>query len=103
MGLDVITEFLTKATVRIRAYIYNDNDELVDPTPPVTIDIYDAEGEQVVTGDTMTKAGTGIYEYYHKTTVDSPTGWWRGVVWTVDGSGALAKTSEGSFGFKVKS
>ena len=103
MGLDVITEFLAKATVRVRAYIYDDDDALVDPTPPVTIDIFDPDGTPIESGATMTRADTGIYEYYYKTTVDSPDGWWRGVVWVVDGSGDLAKTSEGSFGFKVKS
>ncbi len=101
MGLDVVAEFLARATVRIRAYIYDDDDALADPTT-ITIDIYDADGTLVVDGTAMTKSSTGIYEYYYKTTIASPTGWWRGVVWTVDGSGDLAKTSEGSFGFKVK-
>lgn len=101
MGLDVVAEFLARATVRVRAYIYDDNDALADPTS-VTIDIYDAEGTLLIDGVAMTQAAKGIYEYYYKTTISSPTGWWRGVVWAVDGSGDLAKTSEGSFGFKVK-
>ena len=101
MGLDVVAEFLARATVRIRAYIYDDDGELAPPTA-VTIDLYDPDGTAIETGAAMTEADKGIYEYYYKTTIDSPTGWWRGVVWAVDGSGDLAKTSEGSFGFKVK-
>ena len=99
--MKVVTEFLQGATVRVMAYIYDDDDDLVDPTT-VTVDIWDYVGTKVVDGAAMTKASTGIYEYYYNTDTDSEEGSWRGIVWAVDGSGATAKTSEGSFGFKVR-
>lgn len=102
--ITVVTEFLRKSTVRIIAYIYDDDDNLVDPTE-VLLDLWDAEGTplQEETAMTLVDIGVaGIYEHYEYTDADSPAGNWRGVVWAIDGSGMTAKKSEGSFGFKVK-
>ncbi len=97
MALNVVTEFLQKTTVRVRAWIYDEDDALVDPTA-VTIDIWNPSGTKLVDGVAMTKASTGIYDYYYDTTINSPTGNWRGIVWTTD----TPAVSEGSFGFKVR-
>jgi len=98
MAIEVVTEFLQGTTVRVRAYIYDDDGDLVSPTTSVTVDIWDSEGTKVVDGTAMTSVSTGIYEYYYNTDTDSPTGSWRGIVWAADGT----KISEGSFGFKVR-
>ena len=45
MGIEVISEFIAKATVRIIAYVYNDADDLVDPTSIKAI-IKDPDGVQ---------------------------------------------------------
>ncbi len=98
MGIEVITEFLRLSTVRVRALIYDDDGDLVDPTTSTTIDIYDSAGTKQVDGVAMTKVSTGIYEYYYQTLAASVAGSWRGVVWATDGT----YVSEGSFGFKVR-
>ena len=101
MAIKVITEFLQNATIRIRAYFYDDDDALVDPTQRL-IELWDAEGEKLQNNTAMAYVSKGIYEHYEYTDTDSPEGHWRGVVWAVDGSGDLAKYSEGSFGFRLK-
>ena len=98
MSLKVVTEFLQLATVRVRAYIYDDDDALVNPTTSITIDIWDSAGTKQVNGVAMTPVSTGIYEYYYQTTAASAEGNWRGIVWATDGT----YVSEGSFAFKVK-
>jgi len=99
MAIKVVTEFLKNATIRIIAYIYDDDGDLVAPTS-VVIDLWDADGTQLQTATAMDVTGaTGVYEHYEYTDDDSPAGHWRGVVWAIDG----IKKSEGSFGFKVKS
>jgi len=55
-------------------------------------------------GATMTKNGDedGEFDYYYHTDADSPEGSWPGEVWTVDGTGATAKSSVATFNFEVK-
>jgi len=55
-------------------------------------------------GATMTKNGDedGEFDYYYHTDADSPEGSWPGEVWVVDGTGATAKTSVGTFSIEVK-
>ena len=102
MTIKVVTEFLQNATIRIIAYITDDDGDLVDPTE-VTIDLWDADGTKLQDGTAMSSTGaTGIFEHYEYTDDDSPTGHWRGVVWVIDGTGATAYKSEGSFGFRLK-
>ena len=98
MAIKVVTEYLQGTTVRIIAYIKDDDDALVDPASTPTIDIWDSAGAQQVTAAAMTPTATGVYEYYMNTSSSSAEGNWRGVVWAVDG----AYTSNGSFGFRVK-
>ena len=99
MAIKVVTEFLQGGTVRVRAYIYDDDGDLVDPTTSITLDMWDSEGIKVVPATAMTYVSTGIYEHYYNTTTSSQTGNWRGVVWVEDTG---SKVSEGSFGFKVR-
>jgi hypothetical protein len=102
MGIEVVIEFLASATVRIITYVYTDDDELTDPTTSIKVTIYDPNGDKQVDGDDMTQSDTGIYEYYYQTTSSTDKGWWHGNVVVVDGTGDEAKTSVGSFSFKVK-
>jgi len=55
-------------------------------------------------GATMTKNGDedGEFDYFYYTDADSPEGSWPGEVWTVDGTGATAKSSVATFNFEVK-
>lgn len=99
MSIKVVTEFLQGSTIRTRAYVYDDDDALVNPTTSITLDMWDSENTKVVDGTAMTSVSTGIYEHYYNTDTDSPTGNWRGIVWVTDTG---SKVSEGSFGFKVK-
>ena len=101
MGLKVQVDFLQGGTVRIRAYVYDDDDTLVTPTS-VTIDIYDPDDTLTIDGATMDPTATGTYDYFHNTDSDTTKGQWYGTVWVVDGSGDGAKTSYGTFSFKVK-
>lgn len=69
-----------------------------------------AEDEETTTtsslllGADMTKNGDedGEFDYFYHTDEDSPEHWWNGEVWTIDGSGATAKTSVGTFSIEVK-
>lgn len=101
MSIKVITEFLNETTVRIVAYVRDEDDALVDPTSCL-IDLYDPDGTAEEEKTAMSKSDTGIYEFFFYTDTDTVTGNWRGVCWSVDGSGATAKYSEASFGFRMK-
>lgn len=109
MAIEVITEFIAKTTVRVRAYVKDDKGVLVDASTSIKVIISDPSGTVQIPSegngdDDMTKDGdnTGVYDYYYKTTTSSEKGWWSGQVVVVDGSGALAKTSVGTFNFRIK-
>jgi len=108
MAITVITEFPNKATVRIIVYVYNDTDVLTAPTS-VLVSIWDPDGgdpvvdesEIVVTG----AVETGIYAYYYHMNASADAmmaGQWRGEILVIDGAGATAVISPGSFSFKVR-
>lgn len=104
MAIKVVTDFLSVDTVKIWAYIYDEDDALAAPTA-VTIDIYDPDGTLQVDGAAMSTDDTGIYYYYyHKGDSADPmaTGNWRGTVKAADGSGNDTIYSTGNFHFKVK-
>ena len=104
MSIEVVSDFKDIATVRVIAYVYDDDDTLTDASA-VILNIYDPSGTLQVDGDAMTHSDTGIYEYYfHKGSSEDPMdkGNWRGEVIVQDGSGADAIFSPGSFSFKVK-
>lgn len=101
MSVEVITEFLQKGTIRVIAYVRDDDGDLVNPTSCL-IELWDAEGTKLQDSTAMSPTVTGTYEHYEYTFCASPVGHWRGVVWAVDGTGATAKYSEASFGFRVK-
>jgi len=109
MAIEVVSEYLNTATVRIIAYVYNDSDALTDPTG-ITIEIWNPAGTRQLLDDpnypiAMTQTATGIYEYYyHKGSgVNAMTsGRWRFTVTVVDGAGASAIYSTGSGSFKVR-
>ena len=100
--MDVITKFISKSTVLVRAYVYNEDDALTDPTTSITVTIVDPAGTTKVDNVAMTKHGTGVYDYFYNTAADSVEGNWVGEVTTVDGSGETAKTNIVPFSFEVK-
>lgn len=67
MAIKVVTEFVRKATVRVIAYVYDDDEDLVAATA-VYISIVDPDGTIVVDKTEMTPTSTGVYEYYYETT-----------------------------------
>ena len=110
MAIEVISKFIAGATVKVTAYIKDEDGDLVDPTS-VKIIITDPDGTEIIPSegngdDDMTQyeidevPQTGIYEYFYNTTTASTKGWWRGEVVVVDGDGD-DKTSIGTFGFEV--
>lgn len=105
MSIEVVTEFLSSATVRVIAYVYDSNGNLVDPTA-VTINIYDPDGTlQAGMPAAMAKVAIGVYDYYYHKGVGEAamdTGRWRGEVIVADGTGASTVYSTGSFSFKVR-
>ena len=100
--MDVVIEFIAKTTVRVRAYVYDDDGALVDPTTSIKVTIYDPDGTKQVDGIAMTKDVTGIYDYYYQTTTSTTIGWWRGEIVVVDGTDPNDKTSVGTFSFRIK-
>ena len=107
MGLDVQIEFVAKTTVRVRAYVTNDDDALTNPTTSIKVIITDPDGTVQVPSegngdDDMSQVSTGIYEYYYKTTTGSTKGWWQGEVVVIDGTDPDDKTSTGHFSFRIK-
>ena len=99
--MDVITKFISKSTVLIRAYIYDIDDALVDPTS-VKVTLVDKDGTKKIDDLSMSKSDTGVYDYYYTLASDAAEGWWNGEVWVVDGAGADATNSLGAFSFEVK-
>lgn len=108
--MDVITKFINKSTVLVRAYVYDEDDKLTDPSVggSVKVVIVDPNGVTKIPSegndDVMTQhdSTTGVYDYFYDTDEDSAEGWWNGEVWVIDGNGAGAKTSVGVFSFEVK-
>ena len=103
MAVTVVTEFTDKATIRVIAYIHDDDDTLTDPTA-ATVDISDPDGTLQVDGEAMSSSETGIYTYYyHKGAGEAvmAKGRWRGEVLIADGLGADAVYSAKTFSFKV--
>ena len=99
--MDVITKFISKSTVLVRAYVYNEDDALTDPTS-ITVTIVDPAGTKKVDNAAMTKHSTGVYDYFYNTAADSVEGNWVGEVTTIDGIGEGAKTTIVPFSFEVK-
>ena len=103
MAINVKTEYLNSATVRIVAYVYNNAGKLVDATG-LTIDIYDPDGTKQVDATAMDNQSTGLYDYYyHKGAGEDAmgSGRWRGIVLVADGTGADTVYSPNAFAFKV--
>ncbi len=105
MSLVVVTEFIKGATVRIVAYVYDEDGVLVNPThasTPIRLTLY-VEGvtAALVEDAAMASTGdTGIYDYYYATDSDNASGWYRGIIEVMDGAGPVY-TSKDSFGFRI--
>ena len=103
MGVAVQTEFIGKATVRVWAYVYDDDDALADPTS-INVTIKDKDGAAPVDDEAMSPVGgtDGTYTYDYQTTAATTKGWYNVEVVVVDGAGAVAKTSIGTYAFRIK-
>jgi len=107
MSIKIIAEFISPATVRTIAYIYDDDDALVNPThatTPITVTITDPAGDDVADAEAMTQydSTTGTYEHFLYTTSSYVKGWYEGRVTTMDGAGATIKRSIADYGFTLK-
>jgi len=96
--MEVVVKFIQNATVWVRAYIYDSDGNLANPTTSTKLTLTDPDGTKQVDGEAMTPNDTGIYSYYYNTDSDSAVGWWSGEVWATDGT----KKSVGSFSFELK-
>ena len=104
MNLEIIIQYTAGASIRTVVFVYDDDDELVDPTS-VLITWVDADGETQVSAEEIVVTGkleAGIFEHYCNTTTGSAKGWWQGTVKIVDGSGGTARTSIGTCSVEVK-
>lgn len=101
MAIEVVSEFIAKATVRTRAYIYDDDGDLVDPTS-ANVEIINPSGGTAVASTAMSNPSTGIYEHYYYTASTTTQGWYRSRVEVIDGSGDTAKYSINEVSFRVK-
>ena len=99
--MEVIVKYLAGGTIWVRAFVYDKDGNLVDPTS-IKLTLVDADEEKKVDNLDMTKDITGIYDYYYNTSSDSSEGWWNGEVWTTDGTGETAKKSFAEFSVEVK-
>ena len=95
MGIELIVEFTAGASIRSLIYVYDDDDNLVDPTS-VLITWVDKDGTTQVDQVNIVSDGrleTGVFEHYYNTDSDSVKGWWEGLAEIIDGSGETARTS----------
>jgi len=102
MAIEVVNTFQSEETVWILAYIYDGRTGLaVNPTT-VVITISDPDGVAKVSSVAMDRHADGEYEYFYNLLAGATMGWWRGLVKVTDGTGGNAKTTIGTFGFRVK-
>ena len=98
MAIVVKTDFIAGETVRVIAYIYDDDGDLVNVGTSIHATIIDSSASTQASASTMSEAATGVYEYYHNTTTNSAKGRWQVQIVEVSGT----KTDIERFGFKVK-
>ena len=99
--MEIVVKFLRKSTIWVRAYVYDADGALVDPTS-IKLTLVDSGETKKVDSLAMDKAETGIYDYYYNLASDAAEGWWNGEVWVTDGTGDTAKSSFGEFSVEVK-
>jgi hypothetical protein len=99
--MEIITEFVAKDTVKVWAYVYDDNNNLVDPTA-VRVTITNPDGETAIENGIMTRKETGVYYYYFRTTPETDRGYYQGEVKVTDGAGETELVTTSQFNFKLK-
>ena len=95
MDIETIIQYIAGASIRAIIFVYDDDKALVDPTS-VLITWVDANEETQVSAEDIVVSGRiekGIFEHYCNTTSGSATGWWKGTIRVVDGTGATARAS----------
>jgi len=101
MAIEVRHEFIARETVKITAYVYDDDGDLVAPTG-VTIKITSPTGVVVVNDEAMTTTTTGVYTYLYRTTITTTVGQYTETITVTDGSGLTAVTTLGTDTFKLR-
>lgn len=99
--MELVVKFIQKATVWVRAYVYDADGALVDPTS-VKLTLVDAAEVKKVDALAMTKYAVGVYDYYYNLASDAAEGWWNIEVWATDGTGDTAKSSFCEFSLEVR-
>lgn len=101
MEVEVITIFLSRASVRVLAFVKGDDGALVNCTE-AKITIKDPDGDTEVDDQAMTNIATGKYEYvYHKGVAAAAmaAGQWtyEGDIWDGTGASAINTPFNGEF------
>lgn len=101
MEVDVITIFLSRASVRVIVFNRGDDGQLVNCTT-AKLTIKDPDGVKKVDDQAMNNISTGIYDYvYHKgegvDPLDAGVWTYEGDVWDGSGAGAINSPFEGEF------
>jgi len=102
--IEVVNTFQNEETVWILAYVFDGRTGSPANATAITVTLSDPDGAAKVTAQPMTQYNdeTGEYEYFYNLPVGAKAGWWRGLVKVVAGEGPLAKTTIGTFGFRLK-
>ena len=101
MGIPIVDVFIAKSTVMVWAYVYDDDDALIDPTS-MTITIRDPDGDVAVEDQAMTKKAVGQYYYQYRTSTLTTRGQYAGEILATDGSGETAIVTPIAFSFRIK-
>jgi len=100
MAFQVITDFIAKTTVRIIAYITDDNGNPVIPNG-ATIIIKGPMGNALINSASMTNTDLGEYTYLFLTTANSSKGLYSGEIDITNVVNAVTITSTASFNFRL--
>lgn len=100
--MEVVAKYLASGTIWVRAWVYDKDGNLVDPTTSITVTLVDSAESKKLDAVAMVYSEQGIYDYYYTTASDCAEGWWNGEVWTTDGSGGGAKKSFCEFSVEVR-
>ena len=63
----------------------SDTNDLETPSTSYTVDLWDCEGTQVLTGQALTEDSTGKLSYNYAVSDNAPVGIWEGTFWMNSG------------------
>jgi len=88
-------------TVPIWCHVQDWDDVYIDPTS-IKVEVWLPSGTQDISSTDMTKSATGKYVYYYYSEITDTVGFYRVKVTVTDGSGATAKLSIITGGFRLQ-